>query len=78
MLIHTHTHDTDSFTHALTHIHTLAGPVPQVGVNYRLLIQNKFQLCKKPKKPVSWPEMLPRMALAVYTAATTTITTLPP
>ncbi len=70
----THRHVTDLSTHTLRHIHTLARPVPVVSVNDRLWIQNKFLPCKE---PVSTPEMLPRMALTVYTA-TTTITTLLP
>lgn len=66
------------YTQNFRHIHTLPGPVPLVCVNDRLLIQNKFLPCKEPQTPVRGTEMLPRMALTVYTAATTTITTLLP
>lgn len=56
------------------HVHTLPGLVPLVSVNDRLVIQNKLL---PHKKAVSEPEVLPRMALAVYMAPTTITTSLP-
>lgn len=55
----------------------LAGPVPLVSVNDRLLIQNKFLPRQKPKTPVRGCEMLPRMALTVYKAPATITASLP-
>lgn len=53
---------------------TFTGPILSVTVNDRLVIQNKFLARLKPGRG---PEVLPRMALTVYTATTTKTTLLP-